>query len=62
MMFNILLLVNKVAQLGHCLSSLVKVSKKCLIPHFSYRAWKYESNDGLVEGLSALLAVKIRQN
>ena len=37
---------------------LQKVSIKCLIPHFSCRAWKYESNGGLVEGLSAILAEK----
>ena len=35
-----------------------KVFKKCLIPHFSCRAWKYESNGGLVDGLSAFFAEK----
>ena len=35
-----------------------KVSIKCLIAHFSCRAWKYESNGGLVDGLSALFAEK----
>ena len=35
-----------------------KVSIKCSIPHFSCKAWKYESNGGLVEGISALLAEK----
>ena len=39
-----------------------KVFKKCLIPHFSCRAWKYESNGGLVEGLSALFAEKNESN
>ena len=35
-----------------------KVSIKWSIPHYSLRAWKYEANGALVEGVSAIFAEK----